>query len=228
MSKITNRANFFNNTLLNYLCASILLCSFITVKASAATLTITDNLIVRDMDDKAVEQGFLSKKKTLELTQGKHSLVIKYKDVFEDLALGGDILVDTDYFVVKFSVENQQELFLTTTNISNLASAERFVKSPELTMLDEHKQEVVLDLETLSEYKLGKQVAKVVTTLSAPASMAQINSNTSSSTEDDQAFNNQVINKVDTVPMLKYWWNKANKDEKEKFFIFINKNKELK
>ena len=228
MSTITTRANFLNNTLLSYLCASILLCSFITVKASAATLTITNNLIVRDLDDKAVEHGFLSKKQQLELTQGQHILVIKYKDVFEDLTLGGDILVDTDYFVVKFSVENQQEFFLSTSNVSDLASAERFVKSPELTLLDEHKQEVVLDLETLSDYKLGKQVAKVVTTLSAPAVMSKSNGTTTSTTEDGQAFNNKVINNVDTVPMLKYWWQKANKDEKENFLIFINKNKEQK
>ncbi len=95
-------------------------------------------------------------------------------------------------------------------------------------MLDEHKQEVVLDLETLSDYKLGKQVTKVVTTLSAPAVISQSYSTTMTTAEDGQAFNNKVINKVDTVPMLKYWWQKANKDEKENFLIFINKSKGLK
>lgn len=226
---MTTHAKLLNKTLLSYVCASVLLCSFIAVKASAAELTVTDNLILRDVDDKAVEHGFLSKKQTIELSPGKHVLVIKYKDVFEDLDLGEDRLVKSDYFVVKLVVENQQKLFLSTSKISDLASAERFVKSPEVILLDEHKQELVLELETFSDYKLGKQVTKVVTTLSAPVVISQNNSTTmTTAAEDSQAFNNKVIDKVDTVPMLKYWWQKANQEEKENFLIFINKNKALK
>jgi len=201
-----------------------MLCSFVAVKANAASLTVTDNLVLRDVDDKAVEHGFLSKKQTIDLTQGEHVLVIKYKDVFEDLDLGEDRLVKSDYFVVKLVVKNQQQLLLSTSKISDLASAERFVKAPELILLDEHKQEMPLDLETLSDYKLGQQVTKVVTTLSTPAVIAQSNG-TTTSTQDSQAFNSKVIDKVDTVPMLKYWWQKANKDEKEDFLNFINKTK---
>ena len=137
--------------------------------------------------------------------------------------MGEDRLVKSDYFVVKLVVENQQELFLSTSKISDLASAERFVQSPEVILLDENKQELVLELETLSDYKLGKQVTKVVTTLSAPVVISQSNSPTITTAVDSQAFNNKVINKVDTVPMLKYWWQKASKDEKEDFLKFINK-----
>jgi uncharacterized protein YccT (UPF0319 family) len=220
---MTTPAKFLNNSLLSYFCASILLCSFVAVKVNAASLTVTDNLVLRDVDDKAVEHGFLSKKQTIDLTQGEHALVIKYKDVFEDLDMGEDRLVKSDYFVVKLVVKNQQKLFLSTSKISDLASAERFAKNPELVLLDENKQEMVLELETLSDYKLGQQVTKVVTTLSSPAVIAQTNGTTSTSGTQD--FNNQVINKVDTVPMLKYWWQKASKDEKEDFLNFINKNK---
>tara|TARA_R100001377_G_C3151939_1_gene96600 strand:- start:69 stop:734 length:666 start_codon:yes stop_codon:yes gene_type:complete len=221
---MTTPAKFLNNSLLSYFCASILLCSFVAVKVNAASLTVTDNLVLRDVDDKAVEHGFLSKKQTIDLTQGEHALVIKYKDVFEDLDMGEDRLVKSDYFVVKLVVKNQQKLFLSTSKISDLASAERFAKNPELVLLDENKQEMVLELETLSDYKLGQQVTKVVTTLSSPAVIAQTNGTTSTSGTQD--FNNQVINKVDTVPMLKYWWQKASKDEKEDFLNFINKNKD--
>jgi len=237
-SKLSTGKTFFNQTLVSYLCASILLCSFITVKASAITLTVTDNLIIRDVDDKPVEHGFLSKKQQLELTQGQHSLVIKYKDVFEDLDFAEDRLVTSDYFVVTFTVENQQKLLLTTSKINDLATAERFVRAPELSLLDENKQGVVLDLATLADYELAKQVTKVVTTLSTATVIAQANdikvnskvtnNNANHSITSEQAFNAKVINKVDTVPMLKYWWRQASHDEKNKFIDFINKNKELK
>jgi uncharacterized protein YccT (UPF0319 family) len=222
---MTTHLTFLNNSLLNYIGASLLLCSFVTLNASAATLTIADNLVIRDIDDKSVEQGFLSSSQVFQLTQGQHVLVLKYKDVFEDLDFAEDRLVKSDYFVVKFSVENQQELLLSTTNINDLTEAERFVKSPELILSDERKDEVFLNLETLSDYELAKQVTKVVTTLSAPAVISQSNNKIANTTINDQAFSTQVINNVDTVPMLKYWWHKASKNEKESFLNFINKNK---
>lgn len=218
---------FLNNSLMRYVVASILCCSFISLNAGAATLTITDNLIVRDVDDKAVDHGFLSKKQQLELTPGSHSLVIKYKDVFEDIDFAEDRLVTSDYFVVKFTITNQQELLLTTRAINNLAAAERFVSSPELTLFDENKQELVLALEKLSDYKLAKQVAKVVTTLSVPTVISHTstnNDNTANAITSEQTFSEQVIKNVDTVPMLKYWWQKASTDEKNKFLEFINKS----
>ncbi|KGJ92011.1 YccT family protein [Colwellia psychrerythraea] len=218
---MTNPVRFLNNSLVSYFCATILLCSFVAVKVNAASLTVTDNLVLRDVDNKAVEHGFLSKKQTIDLTQGEHALVIQYKDVFEDLDMGEDRLVKSDYFVVKFVVTNQQELLLSTSKISDLASAERFAKNPELILTDEVKQELVLELETLSDYKLGLQVTKVVTTLATPA--VNVQDNGTASMPDKQDFNSQVINKVDTVPMLKYWWQKANKSEKEDFLNFINK-----
>jgi uncharacterized protein len=221
---MTIRGKILHTSLLNYFCASILFCSFVAVKANAASLTVTDNLVLRDVDNKAIEHGFLSKKQTIDLTPGEHALVIKYKDVFEDLDMGEDRLVKSDYFVVKLVVTNQQKLFLSTSKISDLAAAERFAKNPELILLDEDKKEMVLDLETLSDYKLGQQVTKVVTTLATPAVIAQSNGTTS--TPSSQDFNSQVINKVDTVPMLKYWWQKANKDEKADFLNFINKTKD--
>jgi uncharacterized protein YccT (UPF0319 family) len=225
---MTTQSTYFNNSLVKYIGASLFLCSFVTLNASAAKLTITDNLVIRDIDDKSVEQGFLSKNQVFQLTQGKHVLVLKYKDVFEDLDFAEDRLVKSDYFVVKFSVENQQELLLSTTNINDLTEAERFVKSPELILSDERKDEVFLNLETLSDYELAKQVTKVVTTLSAPAVISQKNDKVTNTTTNNQAFSAQVINNIDTVPMLKYWWQKASKNEQESFLNFINKNKEVK
>jgi uncharacterized protein YccT (UPF0319 family) len=216
------------NRLVSYLCNSVLLCSFITLNVSAAKLTITDNLVLRDIDDKAVEQSFLSTQQTVELTQGQHTLVIKYKDVFEDLDMGEERLVKSDYFVVKFQVENQQALFLSTIKINNLAQAERFVRSPELTLIDEHDNALILALEKLSDYELSKQVTKVVTTLSVPVVVTKNTNETTNIAKETQDFNQKVINEVDAVPMLKFWWHKASKNEQEDFLHFINENTKIK
>lgn len=209
--------------------------TFIPCHLSAAVLTLGDNLALRDIDDKAVEQSFFSQKRLIELAKGQHTLVLKYKDVFEDLEFAEDKLVKSDYFVVKFSIEDQKNLFLTTSKISNLAQAERFAKSPELSLLDENKRELVLVLQTLNAYELAnqvnKQLKKVVTALprTAQEQIADINSDIGGAqSKKEQDFNNKIIDEVDAVPMLKYWWAKANEEQRAKFIQFINKKTQTK
>ena len=67
-------------------------------------------------------------------------------------------------------------------------------------MLDERKQEVALELETLNDYELAKQTTKVVTSLSAPAVISQ--------------NNNKITN--------------TTKNNKESFLLFINTKEEVK
>jgi len=212
----------------SFIFIALLLVSFISLTATATTLTISDNLVLRDVDDKAVEQGFFSKKQSITLSQGKHTLVLKYKDVFEDLDFAEERLVKSDYFVVKFSLGNQQELVLSTTEIKDLAAAEHFAKNPELILLDESKQEIVLALEKLSDYELAKQVTQVVTTLSAPIDKARSHSEVSAVNKKEQTFSKDVIKQVDAMPMLKYWWKKANQEEKANFRHFINQHNDYK
>lgn len=219
LSYQNNRLHFLNRSLLGYVLLSI----FFTFKTSAVELKVSDDLVIRDIDDKALAHSFLSTKKTINLTQGKHTLVLKYKDVFEDLDFAEERLITSDYFVVKFNIVNQKKLTLSTRNIHDLAAAERFVKSPELTLLDEHQQELILTLEKLSDYELAKQVTKVVSNLSVPTQVS--NNENKEANKTQQTFNNKVIEKVDAMPMLKYWWKKASKDEKEDFLHFISESK---
>ncbi len=193
--------------------------------SSAASLTISDNLVLRDIDDKAIEHGFFSQKKIIELSAGAHTLVLKYKDVFEDLDMAEERLVTSDYFVIKFTVENQQKLLLSTNKISNLSDAERFAQSPELTLFDEKKHSIVLVLQKLDDYELAKQVNNVLTRLTE-TEITPINVSTDNNKhENEQDFNDKVIEKVDVVPMLKYWWKKASDAEKEQFFDFAKLRK---
>lgn len=214
-----------NRQLASFAFPVFLLVCFISFTVPASTLTISDNLVLRDVDDKAVEQGFFTKKQSITLGQGRHTLVLKYKDVFEDLDLAEERLVKSDYFVVKFFLENQQDLVLSTIEIKDLTAAEHFAKNPELILLDEDKQEIVLALEKLGDYELEKQVTKVVTTLSATVDNGQVSIEESKANLNKDAFSKDVINQVDAMPMLKYWWKKASQEEKAKFLHYISEDK---
>ena len=217
----------YNKQLLTHLLIGLFIMSFMQIKASAATLTYSDNLIIRDIDDQAIEYDLFSQQTTFELSSGHHTLVLKYKDVFEDLDFAEDRVVKSDYFVVKFTIKDQERLLLTTPKLIDLAAAERFVKSPELMLLDNKKKELILTLEKLGDYELAKQVTKVVTRISALDDEVLINKQTSKNTKLDNEFNKKVMNEVDAVPMLKYWWKKATEKERASFLQFVNDKKAL-
>jgi uncharacterized protein YccT (UPF0319 family) len=156
------------------------------------------------------------------LNKGKHTLVVKYKDVFEDLDFAEERLVKSDYFVVKFNIQEQKKLSLSTTKIRDLAEAERFAQSPELILLDEGKKEIGLSLEKLSDYELAKHVTQVVTTLAVPIDDVNVNPEVQGKNTKKKTFSKDVLNQVDAIPMLKYWWKKASQEEKASFLRYIN------
>lgn len=200
----------------------------------AATLSIADNLVVRELDDKALDDSFFSSKQSIQLSKGSHTLLIKYKDVYEDLDFAEERLVESELFIVKFDLTDQKKLKLMTPKIKNLSAAEKFSQSPEIIIVDENNTALVLQLEKHEDYKLAKQVKKVVTTLPNANVITSGNRqvNASSETisfskkqddlpEEQQTFNEQVLTQAKSLPMLKYWWQKASAKDKQDFILYI-------
>ncbi|MBU2894112.1 DUF2057 domain-containing protein [Colwellia sp. D2M02] len=215
---------------------------------SAATLTISDNLVLKSVNDKPLDVGFFSTKSQVELTSGEQAILVKYKDVFEDLDFAEDRLVESDYFIAKFTLSQQKSLLLSTPKVKNLAAAEKFSHNPELILSDENNQTLVLELLTYDDYKLAQQVNQAVKTLAqepvsqpvtptantvttahdtpdvaAQVATASTTNNELKRTENEvkQTFNNKVANHIETLPMLKYWWKKASDAEKQDFIRYI-------
>ncbi|MBU2871652.1 DUF2057 family protein [Colwellia sp. E2M01] len=221
-----------SNIFINSLCSSLgcrywlifIIVNILSFNTVAADLTLSDNLVLRELDDKPINQSFFSQKQTFQLAKGEHSLIIKYKDVFEDMQLGEDRLVISELFVVKFTLSDQQNLLLTTSTIKNLAAAELFVKSPKLILQDGNQKELPLALQTLKEYRLAKEVNKQMTALSIQAANVTPESSLKNAVPVNNATN---INEVDAIPMLKYWWQQATPTQKATFLKFINEDKML-
>ena len=221
------------------LISAFLLISAFSWNISAATLSVSDNLVLRELDDKRLSDGFFadafSNTAAIELSKGSHTLLIKYKDVYEDIDFAEERLVESEFFIVKFTLNEQQHLKLRTPDIKGLSAAEKFAQSPEIMLLDENAIALPLTLEKQSDYKLAKQVEKVVTALPIQSqkvnesnqvslsnkhtgSVEQVNVN---STAEKQSFNEQVLSKTQSLPMLKYWWQKASDKDKEDFILYV-------
>ncbi len=200
-----------------------LLTSTVSLTLSATTLTVSDNLIVSVVDDNTVEQGFIGKKSSFTLNQGEHALVVRYKDVFEDLDFAEDRVIESQDFVVKFSLAKQQKLKLTTVNVKNLQQAERFAKAPELKLLDENNQKLFLELVKVSDYKLAKQVNLAVSTLPVKVQNKLQTKQSNSTLEPVLRTSNNTFVQVNSLNMLKYWWQTASDEEKNQFKLFLKK-----
>jgi len=203
---------------------AVSLCSF---KAFATKLEVADNLIIIEVDDRVIDHGFIGNKSTFDLTQGQHALVVKYKDVFEDFDLGQDRVVESQEFVVKFSVSDQQKLTLTTTKISNLRQAEKFSKLPQLLLVDENRRAQTVSLAKVSDYKLAKQVNQAVNSLVESKKTHQqavlakpAIGQTAVAKQTQQISNNEALS-VNSLVMLQYWWKTASPEQKNQFKAMI-------
>lgn len=221
---------------LNYfvLTSAILLTSMASFTLLAATLTVSDNLIVSEVDDKMVDHGFISKKSTFTFKKGEHALIVHYKDVFEDLDFAEDRVVESKNFVVKFNVADEKKLNLTTVAINNLAQAKSFSMSPELVLKDERNKQIKMELEKVSDYKMAKQVDIAVNTYVSKQAIEQdkktvlaetavVSKSITSSINKPQATNTLI--QVNALAMLKYWWKNASDEEKKHFKQYITSDK---
>ncbi len=209
-----------------YALCFVLLTSTVSFTLWATTLTVSDNLIVTEIDNKIVEHGLLGKKSTFSLNPGKHALIVHYKDVFEDLDFAEDRVVKSKEFVVKLSVFQEKQLKLVTVDIKNLAEAETFSKSPELILKDEDNKQLKIELANISDYKIAQQVDIAVNTYASKktikndkepilAKTAEVSKQVAPASLIKQTSNTLI--QVNSLAMLKYWWQNASKEEKKHF-----------
>lgn len=196
---------------------SLLLVTFSTA-LSATTLTVAENLIVTEVNNKGVEHGFIGQKSNFTLGPGKHTLIVRFKDVFEDLDFAEEKMVESNPFAVSFLINKQQRLTLKTTKILNLKQAERFAKSPEIMLLDEKTQPLVLNLRSVEEYKIAQQVNLAVAQLDDTKAIHE-----QPVPLNQQQADNTLI-QVDALTMLTYWWQTASDKQKSQFKTLILKN----
>ncbi|MDX2370553.1 MAG: DUF2057 family protein [Colwellia sp.] len=211
-------ARFFNVPSLTalFICSSL---SAISTQLFAATVSVSENLIVSEVNDKTIDNGFIGSKSVFELSRGNHALIVRYKDVFEDLDFAEERRVESQDFVVKFAITDQAQLKLSTIKIKNLAEAETFIKSPKLKLKDGRDNQLDLSLEQVSDYKLAKQVDLVVNSL---ASKQIIQTNSSALPTASTPKSKNTFLQVNSLTMLKYWWQNASNEEKQRFKQFTN------
>ena len=191
---------------------------------------VSDNLIVSEVNNKAVDQGFFSKKSNFPIILGKNAVILRYKDVFEDLNFAEDRVVESNEFVVKFTVLSDDDLILKTKKIANLREAEAFSKKPVLILKDHNNNLIEMQLENVSDYKIEQQVNIAVNSYVTKQAVKEyetlqknkVKKNTQVVSESvQQETSDNTLIQIKAFPMLKYWWQNASNEEKKQFKEFL-------
>lgn len=214
-----------------------LLALIFVAQVNAASLTVPDVYVVKEMDGQKVSKGFFAKETEVALKKGEHILVLFYKDLFEDFefGLGSSITVTSAPFVIKFILDEQQSLFLTSPKIKNQKSAKLYAKSPKVMLKDAKGEQLAIKYVDFAEYKAVKELNEMMVlaqkssanhskALALQASTKAIVAPVPLMTE-----NKSVVKKTETkttlmpqsLPMLKFWWQKASPQEKAQFKQYI-------
>ena len=216
----------------------IAFCSINTYAVAQTTFIAPEALLVKEVDGKRISKSFFDKTTKVKLTKGINIVVLQYEDVFENLEISFDNFdtVKSEKFVIKFRVENQQQLTLSTPEIEDIFAAKKFAKSPEVFLLDENKQKIQLSYESFARYKARKELAEMKAlanesttsiapnvAVTAPMSMniPTVPTQVSTQTLVKAPKNAQM---PQSLSMLKFWWNNASKTEQETFKAFIQEN----
>ncbi|MCI2284143.1 DUF2057 domain-containing protein [Colwellia sp. MSW7] len=209
-----------------------LVASVVSFTLWATTLTVGDNLVISQINNKIVEHGFLDQTSEFSLKPGQYAFIVHYKDVFEDLTFAEDRVVKSKEFVVKLTVGAEKKLHLMTAAIKNLAQAEAFSKSPTLMLKDENNQQLPIELESVADYKIAEQVELAITSYTSQqdshhdkaAETTKIKKANQTVTSVKEKLSDNKLIQINALPMLKYWWQNASDEEKKHFKQYINRN----
>ncbi|MDD9155399.1 DUF2057 family protein [Aliivibrio sp. S4TY2] len=195
-------------------------CLLSSMSANAAIqLTVPDEVELLLVDNQEVElkSSFFSTTSTLELENGEHQIAFRYNPVFKQ---GKDnIIVSSDIIISKFSASDKELAFKFPT-YNSPEKAEAFNTELNWNLIDQNGETVPFTQAQLIHH--GVQVGRNI-----QFELAQFNS-----TDAPAAFKEGMVTVTHkeikneqgentAEQMLHYWYEKADKETKERFASFV-------
>ena len=194
----------------------------------ANEIYIPSSITVLSVNGKVHSLNFFSTSTTLTVESGKNSIVLQYKELFEDDENDDHATIKSKPFIVIFTIENDDDLVLTHENIIDEERARLFVKQPTVDIYSSKGDKLNIYLKDYDLY----QAEVMYKHTQHQSSFAKVVNNNESSMQ-----NNHFVQKANVtngknaggndyaLTMLKYWWNQASKDQKEQFQLIISQDK---
>lgn len=214
-------------SLKNVILKPIALCALLGLSTSVfadVTITIPSNvdLLATNSQKPEINGNLFSSSKSVTLPDGENQIVFRYKPVFRE---GGDTeIVSTEAIITKFTASDV-ELTFNIPEYRNADLARDFDKNPTWKLVDEDGNAVEVKQEKLSNpgFQIGRNYEQEAVAYNKKGGIAAITP-TGAVAVTEAAIQSPAANsqyKTTEEQMLHYWYEKADKETKQRFLQAI-------
>lgn len=194
-----------------------LLC-LVSLDVLAVTVTIDEQFQVLKVDGKEYNSNFFSVKTKLNLSQGKHVLSLKYKELFENDEDDDYTTYRSDAFDVQFNIDKPNELSLTAPKIDDQKMAKAYAKNPTVSIFTIDNILIPSTISAISE----RETRNKISVENAKNELHLVDNVSPENVDVGEA----KFNAPNASAMLKFWWEQASETEKKRLYYlyFIEMN----
>lgn len=207
--------NLFMQTL-KY-CSGLLAITY-SIFSYSSTIEIPDTMIVVKVDNKAESLSFFSQKSSYELSEGKHVLILKYKELFEDENEDDHVTLRSEPFVVLFHTKKEHNYILTHTQNMSEKQARKFALQPKINIQTEQGDNVNVLTKNLVDFEaqaMLNAMSNQAHSLDNNQSQSQVKLVSEVNSVNKDKENSFIVNN------LLHWWQLASEKEQQKFLSYI-------
>ena len=170
--------------------------------ASAKELVFPEEYEVLKVNGEKYRSGFFDTEHVIPLPIGRHVILYRYKELFEEEDGDGHVTIRSDHHVL---VINKQaaDIYIDEPQNHSEKKAREYAKKPTLVLSSKGQETIEYSTFALAEFE-QQQYQSV---LDSPVSVnKQVNTK-----------GNQEVDTSRALEMLNYWWQQANAQEKAAF-----------
>jgi len=183
----------------------------------AAEFTVPAQFQVLKIDGEKYTGSFFESTTTVNLTNGKHVVLLRYNELFEDADNDDHVKVKSEPFVVIFNMQDKP-LFVVAKEFADERAARQFALSPNVSLKTNNNTTHPSESLLLSQFETRQYqqvVSKHVEVISSEDNKIERSADIQTST----AKNSRALD------MLLYWWSQASKEDKAAFIDKLKKPK---
>ncbi|WP_286261366.1 DUF2057 family protein [Thalassotalea atypica] len=207
----------------------------------ASSLTIDEPLELLKINGQEHVANFFASKTSIDLVKGRHVVLMRYKDIFDDSDEDDHTTVKSEPFIVIFDItDDNQQLVAVSPEINNLKAARGFAEEPSMSLIEQATDSVVsTEVMSLVEFEQKqfqaaitlppvKQKPSTPVVVDQKVKLSQTVQNPKKNFQaiKDNASLNDASQNTRALEMLMYWWQEASQEDKKIFLEKVDMVKE--
>lgn len=203
-----------------------LCCASALSTASAATLEIPQPYTLQLLDGQSANTSMLTSDRKLNLSAGEHQVVVQFEGTFRDQS--DNRLIRVEPVVINLNLKDTDALALRFTYPRNFDAAERYLATQPLTIVEQPAgTPAKVDFFVLPKkegLQIGRDYQQELTAMGKAfrqTSMPIATAETAAAAVQEKVGSGPVDKNVQTLEMLKYWYNQADVQTRKDFQHWI-------